>query len=299
MIFRVLVTIFGTVFVAAAFIAIIIYIVERVKYKNLVKEKDNKGAKNLAIITGASSGLGRDYAKLLSKDEKYHVDELIIIARREDRLKSLKNILTLPTIIYPMDMTDEEEMDNFKTYLENKIKAENADIKYLINAAGSGIKGQSLDLGSDREIKTLKINAEAQVKMIHIVSNLMSAGGNIIQIASVAAFNPMEGLNMYAASKAFIYTYSRGLRGELSKRGINVTTVCPYFITDTEFIDKAKMDRKKLFLPLKSKHVVKKSMSDANMGFALSTPGFVATMDRIFGGLVPDEVLMYLMRLFV
>lgn len=299
MILRVVVTIFGTVFMATGLIAIIIYIVERIKYKNLLKEKVHNQSKELAIVTGASSGLGRDYAKLISKNKKYHVDELIIIARREDRLEKLKNILTVPTIVYPMDMTDEEEMEDFKAYLENKIKTENFEIKYLINAAGSGIKGKSLELGSAREIKTLKINSEAQVRMTHIVANLMSAGGNIIQVASVAAFNPMEDLNMYAASKAFIYTYARGLRGELLKRGINITTVCPYFITDTEFIDKAKMNRKKLFMPLKSKHVVKKSMSDTEMGFALSTPGFVATMDRIFGGLVPDEVLLYLMKLFV
>lgn len=253
----------------------------------------------MAIITGASSGLGRDYAKFLCKNKKYQVDQLIVIARREERLLALKDILPIPTTVYPMDMTNEDEMQAFKSYLEDKIKDENLEIKYLINAAGLGFRGSSLDLGAELEIHTEKINCQAQVTMTHIVANMMKAGGNIIQIASVAGFNPIAYLNAYSASKAFIYTYARGLRGELLEKGINVTTVCPYFIKDTEFIDKADIDRKKLYLPLKSKHVVKKSMWDTKMGFALSTPGFIATIDRIFCGLVPDEVLLYIMRLFV
>ncbi|MGI5949832.1 SDR family NAD(P)-dependent oxidoreductase [Peptoniphilus sp.] len=297
MVYKILVTIIGTIFIISAAAALIIYIVERTNYKKIKEEDDNK--KKLSIITGASSGLGRDFAKFISKNKDYEVDEIILIARREDRLEKLKNTLPIDSTSYPMDMTDEEEMEEFKKYLENKVDEENLEIKYLINAAGSGIRGESLDFGSSREIETIKINCEAQVNMTHIVANLMNAGSSILQIASVAAFNPMEHLNMYAASKAFIYTYARGLRGELMKRGINVTTVCPYFIEDTEFIDKAEMDRKKLFLPLKSKHVVKKSMADMNRNFALSTPGFVATADRILGGLVPDEVLLYIMRKFV
>ncbi len=302
MIWNKLVSIFGTVFVICALISVVIYIVERMNYrKNLKKNKfaPDANKKNLAIITGASSGLGRDYAKFLCENKKYEVDELIIIARRKERLDELKSSLTIPTTVYPMDMTNDLEMTKFKIFLEEKIKEDKLNIKYLINCAGIGSKGSSLDLGNEVEINTEEINCKAQVSMIHIVANLMRRGANIIQIASVAGFNPIPYLNSYSASKAFIYTYARGLRGELLPKGINVTTVSPYWIKDTEFIPKANLDDKKLFLPLTSKHVVEKSMKDTNRGFALCTPGVVATLDRIFCGLIPDEILIYVMKLFV
>ncbi|MDD7363390.1 MAG: SDR family NAD(P)-dependent oxidoreductase [Firmicutes bacterium] len=300
MIWDKLVTIFGTFFLVCACISVVIYLIEKINYNRILGKRDaaETGRKKLAIITGASSGLGRDYARFFCEHKKDDVDQLLVIARREERLEELKDSLTIPTTVYPMDMTNEEEMAAFKIYLEEKVQSERIDIAYLINAAGLGFSGYSLELGSEKEVHTGKINCEAQVRMVHIVAPLMGAGGNIIQIASVAAFNPIPNLNVYAASKAFIYTYARGLRGELLPKGINVTTVCPYFIEDTEFIDKAEMDRKKLFLPLKSQHVVEKSMKDTDRGFAVSTPGVIGTLDRIFCGLIPDEVLLYLMKLF-
>jgi short-subunit dehydrogenase len=300
MVWEKLVSIFGTFFLVCACISLLVYIVERINFrKKLKKMKFSSNKKNLAIITGASSGLGRDYANFFCQNRDYGVDQLIIIARRKERLDQVKEALSLKTTVYPMDMTKREEMAAFKIFLEEKIQNENLEIKYLINSAGSGIKGESLDLGSEKENETADINCQAQVSMIHIVANLMREGGNIIQIASVAGFSPIGYLNAYAASKAFIYTYSRGLRGELLKRGINVTTVCPYRIKDTEFIGKAKIAKDKLILPIKSKQVVEKSMKDAKRGFALCTPGLVATLDRIFCGLIPDEILVYLTRLFV
>lgn len=302
MVWNKLVTIFGTCFLVSALISVFIYFVERINYRNKLKKiqaSSEKHSKNLAIITGASSGLGKDYAKYLCKNKKYGVDELLIIARRKDRLEDLKNSLSIPTTVYSMDMSNDLEMEDFKIYLENKLKNENLKIKYLINSAGSGIKGLSLNIGALEENSIGKINCQAQVSMIHIVANLMKEGGNIIQIASVAGFNPIAYLNAYSASKAFIYTYARGIRVELLKKGINVTTVCPYWIKDTEFIDKAKIEKDKLILSLKSEYVVKKSLWETNKGFALCTPGIIASLDRVFCGLIPDEILVYLTRLFV
>lgn len=288
---------FGSVFLIGFLISVVIYLAERVTLNNKSKAKDSR--RNLAIITGASSGLGRDFGKFLDEHGEYKVDELIVIARRRERLEELKNSLSIPTTVYPMDMREEDELDEFEKFLKKKVEEENFDIKYLINSAGLGFKGESLELGAEKEIGTLKINCEAQISIIHIVANLMREGGNIIQIASVAAFSPIGYMNAYSASKGFIYNYTRGLRSELLKKGINVTTVCPYFIDDTEFVGKANMGDKKFFLPLKSKHVVKKAMRDTKRKFAMSTPGIVAMANRIFSGLVPDEVMIYLTRLFV
>jgi short-subunit dehydrogenase len=302
MIWQQLVSIFGTFFLVSVLISALVYIWERVNFLRRLKNKHFSAgpkSKNLAIITGASSGLGRDYAKILCDQEKYGVDELIIIARRKNRLDELKASLPIPTTVYPMDMSNEEQMTAFEGFLQDKMRQDNLSIKFLVNCAGSGVKGRSLDLGSETENNTAKINCLAQVSMIHIVANLMEAGGNIIQIASVAGLNPIAYLNAYSASKAFIYTYARGLRAELLPKGINVTTVCPYWVKDTEFIKHAKISKEKLILPSTSRHVVKKSLWDARQGFAFSTPGLVATLDRIFCRFIPDEVLIYFTRLFV
>lgn len=302
MVWNKLVGIFGTFFLICAIAGLVIYLIERISYKKKLKvegEYSEKKVKNLAIITGASSGLGKDYAKYLAENKEFKIDEFIIIARRKERLDELKESLDLPAYVYTMDMTNESEMENFHKFLEKKVQDDNIKIKYLINAAGSGIKGKSLDLGADAENFTGEINCKAQVSMIHIVANMMEAGGNIIQIASVAGLSPIAYLNAYSASKAYIYTYARGLRAELLPKGINLTTVCPYWVTDTEFMDKAKIDKKGIILTTKSKNVVKRSIKDTKRGFALSTPGLVASLDRIFSGLIPDEVLVYLTRLFV
>lgn len=296
MIWNKIATALGSVVLIGFLISVVIYFGERV---SLNKSKVKEGRKNLAIITGASSGLGRDFGKFLDEHREYGVDELIVIARRRERLEELKNSLSIPTTVYPMDMREEGELNEFQKFLKKKVEEEDFDIKYLINSAGLGYKGESLELGADKEIGTLKINCEAQISIIHIAANLMREGGNIIQIASVAAFSPIGYMNAYSASKGFIYNYTRGLRSELLKKGINVTTVCPYFIDDTEFVGKANMGDKKFFLPLKSKHVVEKSMRDTKRKFAMSTPGVVATVNRIFSGLIPDEVMVYLTRLFV
>lgn len=140
-----LVAIFGTFFLIFAIIALVIYIFERISYKKILRNEEknsDKEMKNLAIITGALSGLGRDYTKYLSENKEFDVDEFIIIARRKERLDELKENLNQPAYVYTMDMTNEFEMEEFSDYLEKRIQDENIKIKYLINAAGSGKKGK-------------------------------------------------------------------------------------------------------------------------------------------------------------
>lgn len=177
MIWNKIATALGSVVLIGFLISVVIYFGERV---SLNKSKGKEDRRNLAIITGASSGLGRDFGKFLDEHREYGVDELIVIARRRERLEELKNSLSIPTTVYPMDMREEGELNEFQKVLKKKVEEEDFNIKYLINSAGLGFKGESLELGADKEIGTLKINCEAQISIIHIAASLMREGGNII-----------------------------------------------------------------------------------------------------------------------
>lgn len=118
-----------------------------------------------------------------------------------------------------------------------------------------------------------------------------------MQICSTAAFQPFPYLNVYAASKAFLYRYSRALRVELFSRRISVTAVCPYWIKDTEFIGRARSEKKKSEIrsfPFASrqKAVARRAMRDTRLGMAVSTPGFMCSIHRVIAKIVPSEIMM-------
>lgn len=119
-------------------------------------------------------------------------------------------------------------------------------------------------------------------------------------IASTSAFQPFQHLNVYASTKAYVYSYGRALRMELLPRRISVTTVCPYWMKDTEFIgvaEKTESNENKAIrsyaLGVNSKKVAKRALRTSLNRNAVSTPGFVCTIHRIFGKLFPKTTLMY------
>lgn len=250
-----------------------------------------------AVVTGASSGLGREYVRQIVFGEK-SIDSIWMIARREERLRELQKEISgmnpkVKTYILPLDLTDEDDLDK----LENKIETEKPDIRILINAAGFGKAGSYKEINRKECREMINLNCRAAVEMTQICLPYMKKGGRILQICSTSAFQPFPYLNVYAATKAFLYRYSRALRIELLSRGIRVTAVCPYWIKDTEFISIAeKTDRKKAIrhFPFASgcKNVVKLSLSDSRIGLPVSTPGTVCFIHRIAAKFIPSELMM-------
>ncbi len=192
-------------------------------------------SKKIAIITGASSGLG---SRLLDADSEgagageFHLDALWIIARRKERLEELAAGLRTDTDVIALDLTDKTSV----TQLQEKLSAERPDVRMLINAAGSGKIAASAALPLEQVDQMIDLNCRAAVDVTQICLPYMDSGAKIMEICSTAAFQPIPYLNVYAASKAFLYRYSRALRFELRPRDITVTAVCPYWIKDTEFI---------------------------------------------------------------
>lgn len=252
---------------------------------------------NIAIITGASSGLGRAYARLLDEEQ---LDELWLVARREDRLQALAHELTTPCRVFARDLTADDVLTGLQARLGER---RDTEVRWLINAAGYGRIGYTTDIPLTDQLKLIDLNVKAAVALTQLVLPFMSAGSHILEIASCAGFQPIPGLNLYAASKAFLLRYSRGLAYELVPQGIQVTAVCPYWIKDTEFIGVAQQtDTRHLFtgFPLASTaaQVAHRSLRAAKNGITVCTPDVMSFLHRICCTLLPHRFLMAASVLF-
>lgn len=309
-----LTAIFGMVVLVGVIINIILIFVEKYNYSRKIKAIETSEAvgsdrgdeavralRRIGIITGASSGLGAGYASRIDRDaDKYDIDELWLFARNKERLEAAAKTVRRPVRLFTMDLAEELNIDKF----EEMLKSFSADagpfkISLLINCAGYGRYGSSEEIGRKEECRMIDVNDKAAISMTNAVLPYMHAGSRIVEICSVAAFHPIPLFNAYAASKSLLYTYSRALRIELLKKGISVTAVCPYWVKDTAFIETATGEKRKVFLPSKTKSVVRISLWDIRKRHAISTPGIMSTIDRFFAGLIPDEVLGHIMSKFL
>lgn len=256
-----------------------------------VEQKGDSGMedKKIAIITGASSGLGAEYAWLLDKEG---LAEIWLIARRKDRLETLAGTLETKCRCLPMDLTDEEALH----VLDTEVAASKVIVAYLVNAAGLGCLGLSRECPREKLLQMVKLNDMAALALTEICIPHMERGSIILQIASCAAFQPIANLAVYAASKAFLLSYSRALSVELQDSGIKVTAVCPFWIRDTEFTEKAlETDRHHAFREMPGatnvKHVAKVSLREAKSGKVVCTPDPVSTVHRIVASILPHWLL--------
>lgn len=186
---------------------------------------------NIVIITGASSGIGREFA--LQMDGHFgKIDEFWLVARSEERLEELGRSLKHRTRIFAMDLTEKTSLDS----LEDAVFDHNAVVRMLINCAGYGIMGSFCEQDVELELGQIRLNCEALTDLTHRMLPYMRWGSRIIQMASSAAFLPQPDFAVYAATKSYVLSFSRALGEELKNAGIYVTSVCPGPV-DTPFFD--------------------------------------------------------------
>lgn len=186
---------------------------------------------NIIVITGASSGMGREFAVQLDRGLST-IDEFWLVARRVDRLKEIANTLHHRVKILPLDLSSESDIRIFDEVLQE----EKPVVRMLINCAGYGMLGDFADVPMEKEAGQVDINCRALVEMTSLCLPYMRKKSRIIQLASSAAFLPQPGFAVYAATKSFVLSFSRALREELRERQIYVTAVCPGPVR-TEFFD--------------------------------------------------------------
>lgn len=248
--------------------------------------------KNIAVITGASSGMGREFVRQM---DGYGFDEIWGIALGEEKLKIMQSETKTPVRIFPMDLTNDASFLSYTKALEE----DRPNVTWLINCSGFGKFGRYDEIDITASTNMIDLNCKALVKMTEITLPYMTEGGRIIEIASVAAFQPTPYLNVYAASKAFVLSYSRALNIELKNRKISVTCMCPFW-TKTNFFKRAKDTHAKNEVVTKyvamyePKDVVAKGIRSATKRKEISICGFIARSQVRLVNLFPKRFVMHI-----
>lgn len=186
---------------------------------------------SIAVITGASSGMGREFVRQL---DRFGFSQMWVIARRRERLEELRAEVRTPLRILELDLTDGESMEQYRATLER----ERPQIGVLVNCAGFGKFGKAEEIPLPESLGMIDLNCKALVAMTELSLPYLLRGGKVIQLDSLSAFQPVPGIATYGATKAFVLSYSRALNRELRPREIRVTAVCPGWVK-TEFFDRA------------------------------------------------------------
>ena len=187
---------------------------------------------NIAIVTGASSGMGREF--VLQLQNYVSVDEIWVIARRTAALQSLKEEVFTPIRPISMDLGDSASFQQLSSLLSE----EKPNVKLLVNAAGFGKFGAYHKVSVEDDAKMIDLNCKALVLMTRLVLPYMTRGSHILQLDSLSAFQPVPYITTYGATKAFVLSYSRAMNRELKKDGIRMMAMNPGWVK-TEFFNHA------------------------------------------------------------
>lgn len=242
----------------------------------------------IAVITGASSGMGREFAKRIEAEEKF--DEIWVIARRKERLEELKNELKTPVRAIALDLTKEESIEELKNLLE----AEKPEIGVLVNASGYGKFGAFSDFTLEEQLGMIDLNCKALVSVTYIALPYLKSGSRVYQIDSLSSFQPVPYIGVYGATKAFVLSFTRAINAELRHTGIKMMAVCPGWVK-TEFFDTAVVDKSVIVYYNKfftSEQVVTRALRDMKKGKDVSVCGFSIRAQVLLTKLLPHRLVM-------
>lgn len=244
----------------------------------------------IAIITGASSGMGRDF--VLELDSRFTFDEIWLIARRVDKLEAVAKELKNKAKVISLDLEKIEDLEKYT----NLLVEEKPDVSFLVNSAGFGRFGNYQEVDCAVSLKMIDLNCKALVYMTMNTLPYMTKGSKIINLGSASSFFPLINLNAYAATKAYVVHYSNALHDELKERGISVTVVCPGWVK-TEFFDVAKNTENvhgpKQYKPmLDSKKVVKRAVNAAMKGKKFSVYNWYTKFHRWGARFLPRWLML-------
>jgi short-subunit dehydrogenase len=241
----------------------------------------------IAIITGASSGMGREFVYALDRDEEF--DELWVIARRRERLEALKGETRAKVRVMPLDLIDESSF----TFVAETLHREQPEVAVLVNAAGYGVFGPFAERDLHRQLDMINLNSRALTAMCYLCLPYLKEGSRIYNMGSMSSWQPVPYINVYGATKAYVVSFSRALSQELKPRGVRVMAVCPGWIK-TEFFDHAVTDDTicyyNRFYP--PEPVIRKALKDMKRGNLISILGLPERMQARAVKLLPVKMVM-------
>lgn len=248
--------------------------------------------KNIAIVTGASSGIGKEFFLSL-KEKTTGLDEIWVIARSGDKLEALRKETDTPLKVFALDLSSPDSTSAVQKALEEEKPA----VQYLICASGFGRFNAIADDSADVLENMVDLNCRSIVGITRVAFPYMAKGGNVILIASMAALQPIPYIATYAATKAFVLSYGRALNKELrAARGARCLCVCPFW-TKTAFFDRAFAEKtivKKYAVMYKPEQIVKQTWKDLKKKKKdVSIFGFTAKGQSLLVKLFPHRFVMW------
>ena len=206
--------------------------------------------RKITIITGASSGMGAEFARQIYKNkinsnDTHIIRELWLFARNKEKLESVKSELEndseeksyiIRTV--PMNLSGKEGINLFKTFLSTEKFSGGFEIELVVNNAGFGTYGPFEETDLDRELEMIDLNCTSLTGMCGAVLPYLHKDSSIINVASLASFLPLGNFAVYAATKAYVLSFSVALAAELKDKGITVSALCPGSVS-TDFANVA------------------------------------------------------------
>jgi uncharacterized protein len=198
------------------------------------------GARTLAVVTGASGGIGADLARVFAR----HGHDLALVARNRARLEALADEIAAMSRPRPLVVALNLAAVNSGDELASALAAAGATPDILVNNAGFGLAGHAADLDRRQQVEIVDLNIRALTDLtLRFLPAIIAARGRILNVASVAGFLPGPGMAIYYASKAYVVSFSAALSQEMRRHGVTVTALCPGF-TVTDFQARAGIDAK-------------------------------------------------------
>lgn len=241
--------------------------------------------KRIAIITGATGGIGREFVRQVSG---YELDEIWAIGRNEVKLKELSDTYGEKIVLVTADLSEISGIEK----VERMLAEQKPEVRFLINNAGIAKMAACQTFSQEEMIRTIDVNCKAPVLLCNLCIPYMKQGSNILNIASASAFQPNPYINLYAASKAFERNYSRALNVELEGTGITVTAVCPGWV-DTELLPK-ELNGKKVKYPgiVTAERVVRTALKDAEKKRDMSVCSLYVKCQHMNVKFMPQRLVM-------
>ena len=248
--------------------------------------------RKITIITGASSGLGAEFARQISKNTES--SEIWLFARNAEKLEKVKSEITEKKIescpqikCVPMNLSGKEGVTLFKTFLSAEKKSGDFEIDMLVNNAGFGTYGEFAETPLNRELEMIDLNCTTLTGLCGEALPFLHKNSSIINVASLAAFLPLGNFAVYAATKSYVLSFSVALAAELKDKGIKVSALCPGSVA-TDFANVASNGARKEVLhgknPVKVvSHCLKKAKKGKKIILWSTKWKFTAFMSRFIG----------------
>ena len=246
--------------------------------------------RKLTLITGASEGIGAEFAKVMAQAGH----DLALTARRADRLDALADAIAASgrprPLIIACDLSQAEGADT----LEAALRDAGAQVEILVNNAGFGLLGAARSLDRAAQLDMINLNIRALTDLtLRFLPQIVAARGRILQVASTAAFLPGPSMAVYYATKAYVLSFSEALGQEVKGAGVQVSVLCPG-PTSTGFQTRAGLDAvlfEKL-RPMKAHDVAQAGYAGLMTGRRVIVPGVMNKISRVLAGLTPRALLL-------